>query len=79
LSADGQEITSGAIPINGKAGASIATTVTVSQEIDLQALPNGPFVIELTAQDTAENSSTESMPLSRIRRDRISILSMPLG
>ncbi|MCA1949547.1 MAG: Ig-like domain repeat protein, partial [Treponema sp.] len=63
LTAEGQEIANGPIPINGKAGDTKATTVTINQEIKTQVLPEGPFIIEMQALDTAGNKSTELIPL----------------
>ncbi|WP_304225672.1 Ig-like domain-containing protein, partial [Gracilinema caldarium] len=63
VTAEGQEIVNGPISINGKSGDTKATTVAISQEIKIQALPEGPFTIELIAQDTAGNKSTELIPL----------------
>lgn len=63
LTAEGQEIANGPIPINGKAGDTKATTVTISQEIKIQALPEGIFILELQALDTAGNKSTELITL----------------
>lgn len=61
LTAEGEEIANGAIPLNGKAGDPKVSSVSISQEININSLPNGPYAIELKAQDTAGNSSVESV------------------
>jgi hypothetical protein len=63
LTAEGQEIANGAIPLNSKAGDPKTTSVSISQEIKINTLPNGPLSIELLAQDTAGNQSIEVIHL----------------
>ncbi|AEJ18741.1 hypothetical protein Spica_0581 [Gracilinema caldarium DSM 7334] len=58
LNAEGKEVTNGTIPLHGKAG---DTKASVNHEIAIGTLPNGAYTIELTTQDTAGNSSLESV------------------
>mgnify|MGYP005837880407 CR=1 FL=1 len=61
LSGEGQEIANGTIPLNGKAGDPKVSSISISQEINLSSLPNGPYGIEVQAWDTAGNSSADSV------------------
>ena len=61
LSAEGQELAEGSVSLDGIS--EDATSVSVTQNIELGALPDGPLIIELNAQDTAGNSGTGFIPL----------------
>ncbi|MFQ3547553.1 MAG: Ig-like domain-containing protein, partial [Termitinemataceae bacterium] len=63
LTADGQEIANGIVPINGKVGETKATTASIRLAVNLQNVPQGPVFLQVVAQDTAGNSSSAMIPL----------------
>ncbi len=61
LNAEGQELSQGPIPLNGKAGDPRVSELAINHDIAIGTLPDGAYTIDFTALDTAGNSSLESV------------------